>query len=45
MFYAGARFVTAGHSLRTFDWNYATGLLDSLLASYALQDALRQAEH
>ena len=45
MFYAGARFVTAGHSLRTFDWNYATGLLNSLLASYDLQDALRQAEH
>jgi 4-hydroxyphenylacetate 3-monooxygenase len=45
MFYAGARFVTAGHSLRTFDWNYATGLIDSLLASYDLQAALKQAEH
>jgi 4-hydroxyphenylacetate 3-monooxygenase len=45
MFYAGARFVTAGHSLRTYDWNYATGLIDALLASYDLQDALKQAEH
>ena len=25
MFYAGARFVTCGHSFRTFDWNDATG--------------------
>ena len=24
MFYAGARFVTAGHSFRTYDWNGAT---------------------
>ena len=45
MFYAGARFVTAGHSLRTYEWNYATGLIDALLASYDLQDALKQAEH
>ena len=28
MFYAGARFVTAGHSFRTFDWTDATGLVD-----------------
>jgi 4-hydroxyphenylacetate 3-monooxygenase len=30
MFYSGARFVTAGHSLRTFDWNHATGLVEGL---------------
>src|SRR5262249_26582837 len=35
MFYAGARFVTAGHSFRTYDWNSATGLVDNLLGSYA----------
>jgi len=25
MFYAGARFVTSGHSFRTFNWDAATG--------------------
>jgi 4-hydroxyphenylacetate 3-monooxygenase len=39
MFYAGARFVTAGHSFRTFDWPRATQLLDDLLSSYSLEDA------
>ncbi len=34
MFYAGARFVTTGHSYRTFDWNAARGMVDRLLASY-----------
>ena len=37
MFYAGARFVTAGHSFRTFDWNGATALVEQLLASYDLR--------
>jgi len=40
MFYAGARFVTAGHSYRTFDWDGATGLVDSLMGSYQLDDEL-----
>ena len=39
MFYAGARFVTAGHSFRTFDWGRSTQLLDDLLSSYSLDDA------
>jgi 4-hydroxyphenylacetate 3-monooxygenase len=43
MFYAGARFVTAGHSFRTFDWNGAMALVETLLASYDLDDALRAA--
>jgi 4-hydroxyphenylacetate 3-monooxygenase len=34
MFYAGARFVTAGHSFRTYDWASATGMVDDLMASY-----------
>jgi 4-hydroxyphenylacetate 3-monooxygenase len=42
MFYAGARFVTAGHSFRTFDWRHATGLVDDLLSSYTLDDALSE---
>jgi 4-hydroxyphenylacetate 3-monooxygenase len=40
MFYAGARFVTTGHSYRTFDWQEATGLVDKLLASYDLAGEL-----
>src|SRR6202040_3567953 len=34
MFYAGAPFVTSGHSYRTFDWPGAKALVDGLLASY-----------
>ena len=45
MFYSGARFVTAGHSLRTFDWNHATGLVEGLLASYDLQEELKRAQN
>ncbi len=41
MFYAGARFVTCGHSMRTYDWNSATGLVEKLLSSYNLQDELK----
>src|SRR6201994_927574 len=40
MFYAGARFVTAGHSFRTYDWNSATGMVENLLSSYSLADEL-----
>jgi 4-hydroxyphenylacetate 3-monooxygenase len=38
MFYAGARFVTTGHSYRTFDWQGAAAMIDGLLASYDLAD-------
>jgi 4-hydroxyphenylacetate 3-monooxygenase len=34
MFYAGARFVTTGHSFRTFDWAGGTAMIDHLLATY-----------
>jgi 4-hydroxyphenylacetate 3-monooxygenase len=34
MFYAGAAFVTASHSFRTYDWEAAGGLLDALLSDY-----------
>lgn len=44
MFYAGAQFVTSGHSFRTYDWGKATGLVDNTLAAYGPQAApLRQA--
>jgi 4-hydroxyphenylacetate 3-monooxygenase len=35
MFYAGARFVTCGHSFRTYDWAAAEALVDRLLVSGA----------
>jgi 4-hydroxyphenylacetate 3-monooxygenase len=42
MFYAGARFVTTGHSYRTFDWAGATGMVDRLMSGYQLADELAQ---
>jgi 4-hydroxyphenylacetate 3-monooxygenase len=45
MFYAGARFVTAGHSFRTYDWNSATGMVEDLLKSYSLADELNGVKH
>jgi 4-hydroxyphenylacetate 3-monooxygenase len=34
MFYAGATFVTKGHSFRTYDWDNSGRLLDQVLTSY-----------
>ena len=45
MFYAGARFVTTGHSFRTYDWNAATGIVDNLLSSYTLAEELAWPKH
>ena len=45
MFYAGARFVTTGHSYRTFDWDGATKLVDDLMAGYDLSDELSRTSH
>lgn len=36
MFYAGATFVTKGHSFRTYDWGKAGGIVQSMLDSYDL---------
>ena len=36
MFYAGATFVTKGHSFRTYDWNRATSIVQGLLDTYDL---------
>ncbi|MDH3689264.1 MAG: 4-hydroxyphenylacetate 3-monooxygenase, partial [Gammaproteobacteria bacterium] len=41
MFYAGAQFVTQGHSARSYDWNNAVGLVEDMLARYELEDILR----
>ena len=40
MFYAGAAFVTKGHSFRTFDWDRCAGMVDRMLDSYSLEDQL-----
>ncbi len=40
MFYAGATFVTKGHSFRSFDWDRCTGLVDQMLDGYSLEDEL-----
>ena len=36
MFYAGATFVTKGHSFRTYDWERAGAIVDRMLGSYDL---------
>jgi 4-hydroxyphenylacetate 3-monooxygenase len=40
MFYAGATFVTKGHSFRTFDWDRCTQLVDRMLDAYSIEDEL-----
>ena len=40
MFYAGATFVTKGHSFRCYDWERAVGLVDEFLGQYELEDEL-----
>jgi 4-hydroxyphenylacetate 3-monooxygenase len=45
MFYAGAQFVTAGHSYRTYAWNDAETLVKALLASFTLADAQASVTH
>ncbi len=44
MFYAGAQFVTAGHSFRTYGWDGSTKLLDQLMSSFALAEFAEQRE-
>ena len=39
MFYAGATFVTKGHSFRTYDWTGADRVLQSMLDGYDLDTA------
>jgi 4-hydroxyphenylacetate 3-monooxygenase len=45
MFYAGAQFVTAGHSYRTFGWNGADEMVRKLLASVALDQPMAAMQH
>jgi 4-hydroxyphenylacetate 3-monooxygenase len=40
MFYAGATFVTKGHSFRTYDWDAAGALVTRMLDGYDLADEL-----
>jgi 4-hydroxyphenylacetate 3-monooxygenase len=41
MFYAGASFVTKGHSFRTFDWKRSGDMVEKFLAGYDLDDVLK----
>jgi 4-hydroxyphenylacetate 3-monooxygenase len=41
MFYAGATFVTKGHSFRTYDWKTATDMIDRILEGYSLADEIK----
>ena len=34
MFYAGATFVTRGHSFRTYDWSLGAAMVDKVMGSY-----------
>ncbi len=43
MFYAGAQFVTRGHSFRTYDWAGAKASVDEVLAAYTLDHSLQAA--
>lgn len=45
MFYAGAQFVTAGHSFRTYGWEASDNLVDRLMSSFALSDEKAVAKH
>jgi 4-hydroxyphenylacetate 3-monooxygenase len=38
MFYAGAQFVTRGHSYRTYDWERAGGMAEKMTAKYDLPE-------
>lgn len=44
MFYAGAQFVTKGHSARTYDWDHAKQLVQSMLDRYTAGSTLRGVE-
>jgi 4-hydroxyphenylacetate 3-monooxygenase len=41
MFYAGAQVFQRGNMFRSFDWGNATGMVDDLLGSYDLDQAMR----
>jgi 4-hydroxyphenylacetate 3-monooxygenase len=41
MFYAGARFVVSGHSYRIFDWGAARSMIDHLLSTYDIAEAVK----
>jgi 4-hydroxyphenylacetate 3-monooxygenase len=40
MFYAGAQFVTRGHSFRTYDWEQAKSLVTTITDRYDLAGSL-----
>jgi 4-hydroxyphenylacetate 3-monooxygenase len=45
MFYAGAQFVTRGHSYRTYDWDRAAAMATQIMEGYDLEDSKQSAGH
>ena len=43
MFYAGAQFVTRGHSFRTYDWDKAASLVSTVADRYDLEGSIDEA--
>jgi 4-hydroxyphenylacetate 3-monooxygenase len=43
MFYAGATFVTKGHSFRCYDWAASASMVDRVLEEYSLEGSLDEA--
>ena len=41
MFYAGAQFVTRGHSFRTYDWDKASALVSTITDRYDLDSSVK----
>lgn len=44
MFYAGATFVTKGHSFRSYDWSAATAMVERALSGYSLEQSLEDSQ-
>jgi 4-hydroxyphenylacetate 3-monooxygenase len=44
MFYAGAQYVTRGHSFRTYDWTRSSGIAGNIMGQYKLADSIAPAE-
>ena len=42
MFYAGAQFVTRGHSFRTYDWEKAASLVSTVADRYDLDGSIAE---
>jgi 4-hydroxyphenylacetate 3-monooxygenase len=44
MFYAGAQYVTRGHSFRTYDWTRSSSIAGNIMGQYKLADSIAPTE-